>query len=636
VGALCATLAVTLHFGRETPLNASLTTNMHTSSLAVLVLLCIVAHKVFGDWDDKRGRRIARAFGLLFGAAEVLGNTLHVTNALNGLFATGALFFKTLVAFAGFAYLGTVLAAAAMRGLDKLGNASAAPVPSAAGSADDLPQKPKKLPRLRAFVQSDRGFFLVVWGILILSRLPYFLAFYPGVTSYDSDWQLKQTLGIMPYSDHHPIFHTLLIGAVTGFGEIVGLRMNTSVALFSVLQILVTTAVFAYALTRMRAWGCGKGLRVVSLLFMALFPIHAIYSVTMWKDVPFGTSILLLSVVLIDVAREKRAFFVDTKTNAPRMDHFILLTLSLLAVALLRNNGRYVAALTIFILFIALRPVRWPMFAVGVSCLVLFAVIMLSIFGFVHFQSGSRAEMLSVPMQQFARIAKEYPESLSAQQVDFLRNLNAGDLDHDGETYADLPNNELPTIQEIGERYNPTISDPVKWFLNDDYFEKNLGRFLLNWVVLCLQHPGTALTAFLNNNYGYWTVIQGEWGYWSCFSTIYGNDYGLAQESKFPAFQEYVGTHYDLINYNKTPGISLLYSQGVGFWILLLCAALLLWKKRGFALGALVPLFVLWLTCLASPVHGEYRYFYGIVCALPAVIGFTIEQIKRKEFVIAD
>ncbi len=52
----------------------------------------------------------------------------------------------------------------------------------------------------------------------MLCWLPYFLYQYPGIMTPDSVNQFEQVLGLIPYSNHHPWVHTLLIGLIYHIG----------------------------------------------------------------------------------------------------------------------------------------------------------------------------------------------------------------------------------------------------------------------------------------------------------------------------------------------------------------------------------------------------------------------------------
>ena len=70
--------------------------------------------------------------------------------------------------------------------------------------SDDDPATP-----LFSFYQKHPA--LCAFLLCILCWLPYFLYQYPGIMTPDSINQLEQVLHVIPYSNHHPFLHTLLI-----------------------------------------------------------------------------------------------------------------------------------------------------------------------------------------------------------------------------------------------------------------------------------------------------------------------------------------------------------------------------------------------------------------------------------------
>jgi hypothetical protein len=590
VGAFTASLAVMLHLGTAQSFRDSLASGYNLASLGFFVLVLFAAHHAFLPWEDKRGKRIILVLSLLFGLAEVLGNCLHSANSLAPLFTNGEQWTKTLTAFAGYSYLFAVLSTLLFRWLSKPKTA----VTSLESPTHEAEPKP---------TLSPRRCFLVTWALVFVAYVPYFLALFPGVSSYDSRWQLQQALGLAPYTDHHPIVHTLLIRFFVKGTMSLGGDVNAGVAVFSLVQMLFLSAVFAYAIYKMRRWDFDRRLVLAAGLFFALFPINAIYSVTMWKNIPFGGAMLLLVIVLIDLLRQKQRFF----NSAFNWVKFIG---TFLAVVFMRNDGIYIALIALIILLITLKPLRVTLLAASLICIIAFVGTKGVIFSALDVEAGPMREAFSVPLQQFARVAKEHGDELSDSEKDYLCKLN-----------------QAESTDELAERYNPTISDPVKWYFDAPYLVNHIGTFVKVWTSLAVRYPGTYVAAFLNNNYGYWTVTESRWDYWMAFTSVEPNDFGMQRHSLFPAFEKFIYNH-NLANYNSTPVYSQAYSLGLAFWLLMLCAAALVWRKRRQDLPALMPLFLLWLTCCASPVHGEYRYMYGIIIALPVVIGYTLNQIN--------
>ena len=88
--------------------------------------------------------------------------------------------------------------------------------------------------------------------------------------------------------------------------------------------------------------------RIFSLLFLALYPVNGMYSITMWKDIPFAVCMLIFVIMLYEIVSSKGNFF-DSKKN------IFLFVLSMISVILFRNNGIYVVVLTLPIILLAYR-----------------------------------------------------------------------------------------------------------------------------------------------------------------------------------------------------------------------------------------------------------------------------------------
>jgi len=70
----------------------------------------------------------------------------------------------------------------------------------------------------------------------------------------------------------------------------------------------------------------------------------------------------------------------------------------------------------------------------------------------------------------------------------------------------------------------------------------------------------------------------------------------------------------------------MVYSVGVGFHAaILLFGALILTRRRRYA-WCLLPLAVVWLVCLTSPLPGEYRYAYPYLIALPVIAAMVLSR----------
>ena len=72
-----------------------------------------------------------------------------------------------------------------------------------------------------------------------------------------------------------------------------------------------------------------------------------------------------------------------------------------------------------------------------------------------------------------------------------------------------------------------------------------------------------------------------------------------------------------------------LFRPPVYTWLLLGAAAALIWRRRWRALTAFIPVGLVFLVCLASPVNGNVRYALPYVVATPLLLAYTVYALRR-------
>lgn len=204
--------------------------------------------------------------------------------------------------------------------------------------------------------------------------------------------------------------------------------------------------------------------------------------------------------------------------------------------------------------------------------------------------------MLSIPLQQLARAYAYSPERFSAEEKAALCEI-------------------FPKAEEIKEKYNPHISDPIKApaFFNAEAFDASPMRYARLWLSMLKKCPGVYVDAFLCQTDGYW--FPGTYNWVIPDKMADSEPFGLQHPAQTHdlrmKLQNWVGTarHY--------PIFSALFQIGFYVWLVLIAAGLLICKKRFRHLLPFCLLAGLWVTTLASPVHCEYRYIYGLIVAAP-------------------
>lgn len=105
-------------------------------------------------------------------------------------------------------------------------------------------------------------------------------------------------------------------------------------------------------------------------------------------------------------------------------------------------------------------------------------------------EDSENQEMLTVPIQQLARVYRYDKESLDSEDLEAL--------------YEILP-------EDVLARYVPKVSDGVKIGFRNDAFAADPIRYGKLWLKTGIRHPFTYLNAWFMTSYGFWypdTVID--------------------------------------------------------------------------------------------------------------------------------
>ena len=152
-------------------------------------------------------------------------------------------------------------------------------------------------------------------SVIFLCWLPVFLAYYPSVFAYDAEGQLYQVIA-GDYSTHHPLLHTLFMGAFFRLGGAAG-SYSLGMAVHSVVQMFLMAASFGWA----------------------------VLSVSTTKDVLFSALVLLYTVMLCRMVCGRGT------GNREASACVILSTLLLL----FRNNAVYAFLVSVPLVYAGLR-----------------------------------------------------------------------------------------------------------------------------------------------------------------------------------------------------------------------------------------------------------------------------------------
>ncbi|WP_261166041.1 DUF6020 family protein [Microbacterium sp. Marseille-Q6965] len=448
-----------------------------------------------------------------------------------------------------------------------------------------------------------RGFAVLVVVVLVF-RLPYLVLWWPGIVPFDTFRSYAYARGFGEWSQYEPLGHSLLITAMQGIGTSLGWGDAGGVALGAALQVLTTSAAFAFLLHRLAVWGLPAPVWIACGVWVLLVPTLGLISVTIVKDAPFMSALVVFLTCLGEIAVAGKG------QRNTRWPWWTLLAASL-ALLVLRNNGVYVVLIGLGVLAATVLRRRWkPLLGILAVSLVAYALYAVPLVRAVGAEPGPPAESWSVPIQQIARIAADHHEELSPEQLAFVDSLFD---EYDAAT--------------VGEHYEPGISDPVKADANANWGERSTLEFVRGWLDLALAYPVSAVEATLAGTVGYWA--PGAPSYDGLIYMSHNDVRGVHLDIPFGPTDGGVRgflERNDLFDggLRSIPVIGLMLSPGVITWGWVIALALIIRARNWPALSIFVPAMVLFATLLAGPVSGGMRYALGFYAALPLAVGVAV------------
>ena len=435
----------------------------------------------------------------------------------------------------------------------------------------------------------------VFWGVFFLvaaADFGFLLARYPGMLTRDAISTVSQVLS-GSYDNTMPYYHTRLVGLFVRLGLALTGNINAGVALFHGFQILLLAAAFASTITTLYQIGVPKlGLGVVFFVY-TLLPYNMVYSVTLWKDVPFGASALLMATAFYRLLKNVG--------RARRWD-YAAFTLGALGMALMRTNGWAALLIASVLLAVVLRKSCRKLLVVLLAVLVVTGAMIGPVLKVLRVPGTNPVEAFAVPMQQIARVAAN-DRALTEDEQALL--------------------GEIFWMDKLGEAYDPQTVDPVKFetFRYDqvDYIRQNAGRYLKLYVSLGLRYPGDYLKAWIDETRGYW---NGGYFFWIYTLQTEKNELGILQPEGTNPLARLYAAWFRIAE--KPSAMQPLYSIGLRVWILIACCVVCCLQKRKQWLSV-VPVLVLVLGLwLGTPVYAEFRYAYPMVLCSPMALMTTL------------
>ena len=453
--------------------------------------------------------------------------------------------------------------------------------------------------------------------VIFLCWLPVFLAYYPSVFAYDAEGQLYQVIA-GDYSTHHPLLHTLFLGAFFKLGGVLG-SYSAGMALHSIVQMILLAAAFAFVLSYLYEKGISRWQRMLLLAFYALFPTNSVLSLSTTKDVLFSALVLLYTMLLYYM-------ICDKKMQVDKRDGAACVILSVLLL-LFRNNAVYAFLVSMPLVYAGYR--KWQIgeekaqsasfgartyLVLSIAALLFFAVCSAGLRAGTHAHSGSPREMLSVPLQQMARTRVK-----EEQRIDPA-------LRKELEKY-------IPA-EWVFAAYDPHLADPVK---NRAVIHDDPAGLIETWVKLGMRHLDVYVDAFLDNCVGCWYLedishaqiygigTESGFGYLSTDNRTMPAGCEIIPHSYLPGLRSLLEKIVSDNQYQRIPVLRIIFAPAFYWWMLCIYMAVAVYRRKYIMLLPVCFLGAYYLTLLLL------RYMYPFVVTVPAICCCMSRDLTKKD-----
>lgn len=432
-------------------------------------------------------------------------------------------------------------------------------------------------------------------AVLVVCWLPYLLAFYPGLFTYDISYQyLMYTTG--NFSTHHPLLHTLMVGLFCDVGRVLFGFPVKGFLLYTLVQMALLALAMGSAISFLYRRGTPLWFCILLLVLDAVLPFNTLLAISSTKDTLFAASVLYLMVVLLELLAQPALL-----RKPGWMLRFVLVEI---AVGLMRNNGFICLLAVLAVSAVGLIHYRRQALRMIALCLCGIALYMAggaALKAAVHATDGPFAETLSVPIQQLSRAYTVTDDEAKAEILQWLP-----DAAH----------------------YAPSISDMVK--NTATVTREQLAPFLRLWLEVGLRHPIVYLDAFGLTTKGFFQLDETPPMGGQYLETAFHDNVldMMLPNSQWPWLRDLMAKLYSYRGYLDVPLLAGVLSHAFWCWGMLLTflGGVCLRRRDVVAVGA-VPV-ALYLSVLLGPCV-MLRYIYPIMLAGPLLLGALLARPQR-------
>ncbi|MCP4106373.1 MAG: hypothetical protein GY749_12665 [Desulfobacteraceae bacterium] len=417
----------------------------------------------------------------------------------------------------------------------------------------------------------------------------YLAAFYPGIMSMDSITQWKQLISFS-FNDFHPVFHTLLNWLIT--------RVWLSPAAISVFQILLFSFIVAYGMVSIERLGVSRRFLICVALFYSLHPLNGIYSVTLWKDVPYSLFLMWLTILLFEIMYSDGIWLESVRNK-------LIVSFVLIFVFLLRHNGFAPFIITLIGLF-CLYGKYW-------RHILLISIVSLSVIVLIKW-----------PLYERLNVHRAVG-GMTTCRIHHLAAIVVSDKPINDEDRKVLET-VLPT-EDWKQYYSPYTANNLVLsprFNGTCYWKEDIRKVVFDtWLRLFMKYPHIVLKHTLLNNSLVWRIRQFPDAYTMSICLLLDpNEFGLKMTPLLPGLHESLKKQFlDILYNDKNMLKTFIYRPALFLYTALFFAIIFVYKNKKIkGIITIFPLIGNSLTLFLFTPGQDTRYLYSSFLIAPLLM----------------
>lgn len=420
----------------------------------------------------------------------------------------------------------------------------------------------------------------------------YWLVYFPGLMSADSINQWGQFTSFN-FNNNHPVIHTLFNWLVT--------RIWLSPAMVVLFQVVFLWAALGLGMATLERIGVKKKYILSASIITALLPSNAMIPISLWKDVPYSTALLFLTI-----------FLIWTSFNIISLSRFkwqCCFSVILVLVGTLRHNG-ILPMIGVILVFVWLYRKE---FKIARNIIIMVA------FGMFLVTYPLNAILDVKPTEDWFKISANVHQLAAAISADFPFT----------EDEKRVLNNIYP-LEEWKSHYNPYSSDPLIYHSNIDKEQLQLhtGDILKIWLHVLRQDPRILIEHQFKLTSIIWEIVQPIDSF--TYTTQRGidpNNLGLESSENTQSYREIVNKFLELTEdrqYNW-----LLWRGGIQLYIIILGMIVFLFKKKSVLFLSTLPALLNTAGLMLTTPAQHLRYVYSNILIAPIILLSCIYLIGK-------